>query len=293
MNNEEIAQKEIMRAKEVLSHITIFSQPNIIIEINREIRKPEQNFTKINELVSKDVALSAKVMKLVNASFIDLEGPVDSIYQAIDLVTQSNFFKSIVTASLRDALGGEELGQHRAMYEEFWSHAELVAAMSELIAKRVGVVGVTSMDQSYMAGLFHDCGVPIMANRFSDYMDIVNTALNGETSAITIENDRYDTDHCVVGYMTAKSWTLPDPVCQAIRAHHDADIKNIQDTSAKKLAAIVMMAEHVTLAYGSVEYNSTETEEHWVNAHKEVMEELDLNLSDLQDFKEDAFELLA
>ncbi|MFQ5597843.1 MAG: HDOD domain-containing protein [Nitrospiria bacterium] len=293
MNNKKIKQKDTIRANEEGNRISIFSQPSLVIEINREIRKPERDFSKINRLVSKDVALSAKVMKLVNASFFDLEGPVDSIYHAIDLATKSNYFKSMVTASLREALGGEELGMHRAIYEEFWSHSELVAAMSELIAKQVGVVGLTSLDQPYMVGLFHDCGVPIMLNRSPDYMDMVNTALNGEASSISIENDRYNTDHCVVGYQSAKSWNLPDPVCQAVRAHHDPDIQNIKDASVRTLAAIVMMAEHVTLAYGSVEYDTTETEEHWVNSHKEVMDELDLNLSDLQDLKEDAFELLA
>ncbi len=293
MSNDVITQKELTHAKKVLSSITIFSQPNNVIEINRELRKSDRDFGKINSLVSKDVALSAKVIKLVNTSFFDFKGPVDSTQQAINLVIKSNLFKSVIATSLRDALEKEELGKYRAMYEEFWSHSELVSAMSGVIARRVGVVGVTTIDQALMAGLFHDCGVPIMVNQFSDYIEMINTALNGETSAIAVENDRFDTNHCDVGYVAAQSWALPEPVCQTIRVHHDADIKKIEDPSARRLSGIVMMAEHVTLAYGSVGYNSMETEEHWVASHMEVMKELDLNLSDLQDLKEEAFELLA
>ena len=70
MKNEETPQKNLGRAQEVLDSIPIPSQPKIIMEISREINKPEPVLSKISALVSEDVAMSAKVIKLVNSIMV-------------------------------------------------------------------------------------------------------------------------------------------------------------------------------------------------------------------------------
>ncbi|MDO2306053.1 HDOD domain-containing protein, partial [Escherichia coli] len=55
--------------------------------------------------------------------------------------------------------------------------------------------------------------------------------------------------HAVVGYYTARSWRLPEHVCEAIANHHNAlsifGDESARDTQLKNLLAILKMAEHI------------------------------------------------
>ncbi|WP_251620309.1 HDOD domain-containing protein, partial [Staphylococcus aureus] len=52
-----------------------------------------------------------------------------------------------------------------------------------------------------------------------------------------------NTNHAVVGYYTARSWRLPEHVCEAIANHHNAlsifGDESARDTQLKNLLAIL------------------------------------------------------
>ncbi len=51
-------------AEKIIESIDIPSQPKIIMAITEEVLKPEQNFRKISDLVSQDISMSAKILKV-------------------------------------------------------------------------------------------------------------------------------------------------------------------------------------------------------------------------------------
>lgn len=287
LDKEEYSEK----AQKVIGEVGIPSQPQVITEINREANKKDANFNDIADIISKDVAMTAKLLKVVNSSFFGLGNKIDSVYRAFSLLGMKNFNNIILSSALKESLGG---GNDTA-YETFWDHSMATATISLDVAKKTGFENV---DQAYLAGLFHDCGVPLLKKRFSDYtgyaddaLGVVNKeALTGKTdSVIVTEDKRYATHHCAVGYLIAKSWNVSPTVCSAIWHHHDIDIDTHKDLSVKKLSSILLLADylgsHILYLRGS--NCAVDSEHDWANIHHKALSELDMDVEDVSNLKDD------
>jgi putative nucleotidyltransferase with HDIG domain len=127
----------------------------------------------------------------------------------------------------------------KPVFEKFWAHSMLVARVSLHAAKKIGV----SEEEMYIAGLFHDCAIPLFMKKYPDYEEIFNYSLSTATSINEIEIERYKYDHAQIGYIMAKSWRLPNTVCEAIRHHHTPDIYLIENEQVRKILAALMLTE--------------------------------------------------
>jgi HD-like signal output (HDOD) protein len=53
--------------------------PGIAIKLLQAVQKEEPNISEIGEILSKDVALTAKILKLVNSSFYSLSSRITTV----------------------------------------------------------------------------------------------------------------------------------------------------------------------------------------------------------------------
>ena len=58
------------------------------------------------------------------------------------------------------------------------------------------------------------------------------------------DNKRFNADHCVIGYLVARHWHLPDFICNAIRHHHDLRQMGINH-AARTMVAILLLASRL------------------------------------------------
>lgn len=291
MSSQLLDQEEyIKKAEELVNSIGIPSQPSILTDINREINRPGADLTTISDIVSKDVALAAKLLKVANSPFFGLKEKVDSIQRALSLLGLKSFQRIILASAMRESFSGPA-----PAFEKFWNHSMATASVASHIAGKVEP-GLT--DQAYIAGLFHDCGIPLLMKKYPEYaqisdyaLSVVNTeSLSGKTkSIIGIEDERYATHHCAVGYIVAKSWRLSIPVCQSIWYHHYVNIDIHGDVSAKRLTAIMLLADYLSshLLYLGGGACPVETEQEWARMHKKALFELALSVENVKDLKED------
>ena len=272
---------DIKRAEQIAQSVGIPAQPQFVLEIREELNQSEPDSSKIANIVSNDPALSAKLLKIINSPFFGLRREIVSIKHALVLLGLKNFFNSLIASSLRDALGS-----HGTDHDIFWEHSTNTA----IIAKHIARKNMSPIDeeQAYMAGLFHDCGVPLLLNKFPDYSSISQLAFNdieqlvvGE-SIIDFEDARYQTDHCVVGYFVAKSWHLPDAICQAIRYHHDPDIDVQLDDATKLMSSTVILADYISTHL----WDDSASDANWSKVFETAYQELDLNMDEIVVIKE-------
>ena len=276
----------IQEAEKLLKTITIPVQPQIVIDLQLEMASTEPCFSQISTAVAKDVALAAKIIKLINSPFYGISRPVTSISQALSLLGLNNF-NNIVLASVMQ----EVLKVEGGLNERFWEHTLLMARLCEMIAFRTRMV---STDLAYMVGLFHDCAVPLMLNRFPDYDDIAFPGLGGGHNVIALEDERYSTNHAVVGSMVAKNWKLPGAVTLAIRHHHEPSLDHIADDSARILTATLMLSDFISMLADTSVALDSESDKigRWAEHNRHILIELGLNREDIYDFREDAADLL-
>lgn len=286
----------ILKAEELIKNIGIPSNPKIVLEINNEMSKMKVDFKLIAELVEKDVALSAKVLKIANSPFFSTRKS-DTIEQALLVLGINNFYNIIVTAALRESV--DKYSTNKAFNDRFLKHSSMVAKTARFIAKRIKSPLV---DMAYMSGLFHDCAVPLFMKKYKDYEEIAGLAMGtvpidalkgNYKSIVGIEDARYSTNHCIAGYMVAKSWLLNESVCEAICYHHYINIEIQKNSIVEQLISLLIISEYIVQGYDvSLPKIDNKDAKDWASLHQQIMSVLSLDINDLLDLREDAFELL-
>ncbi len=279
------------RAEALLERIRIPSQPGIIAELNRLVAEPPPDFTAVVELIRRDAAITARLLKLINSPLFSRGREIDSISQALSLLGMENFFKLILTCCLREAVPTSP-----QLAERFWRHTLRVAVAADHIALQLGselrMEGITP-DQCYITGLFHDCAVPILCANFPPYGALFEVVTSNRRQVLHDEDRTIGTDHCVIGHLMAKSWSLPDHVCRAVLFHHEERIDNDKLRMPTKLLGVVQLADYLAHHYESLAGESTlvigtETDsDGWCDDHGSVLVALGIEADDVRHLKSD------
>ncbi len=219
------------------SQINIPPQPAILLEIDKLVSKPSNNMVAIGNLINKDVGLSAAIFKLVNSSFYNSPVPITNIQKAITVLGLTQVTNLIKGLSLRKAIGDQGVA-----FDKFWERSQEIAALCAIIAKKQISACNIAADQAYMAGLFHECGVPILMQRFPEYCKAFRLNSGSNWPDFHDEDRRFNTDHAIVGYLVTRHWNLPEFICQAVRYHHD---RLSVDHAALTMVSMLRTAHHL------------------------------------------------
>jgi len=267
----------------VLSSITIPSPPRVLIGIQQELSRSAPSFTTILAFISEDVAMTAKVIRVANSPFFATRYPVKSLEMALPVLGLENFRNIILTSALRQAFEQNGVG-HEEM-ERFHEHALIAGRACQTVAMHLEWKGNgrrVDSGEAYMAGLFHDCGMPMLAQRFNGYFQWMADARKNGIDALEYEEEMMRTNHCVIGGFVAKAWQLPENVRGAI-AFHQGPFPDSEEECIKNMSAVVRVTEMLithTAELETAEAVYYPTEEETSDFHKAVawlgLEESDL-----------------
>lgn len=282
MTEEERIDQEL---EQVLGSVGIPPRPTILMELDAEAGKDEPNFRKIEQLVSSDVGLSAALLKTVNSPFYGLRNKASTISQAVSVLGLTALTRTVTGLMLRQTFS--KPGQ--IDMERFWDASAKVAKVTSHIARKLPGL---SKDEAYTFGLFQDCGIPVLMQKYPDYkqtLGIANQAIDRKfTSA---EDERHQTNHATIGYLLAKSWNLPKNLCSAIRFHHDFDLisepHSILPTESQNLIALTLLAERVIQLHSGMSVSAE-----WHKGGEAALKHLGLSHEEFEEILDDAGALL-
>lgn len=269
-------------AADILKSVSIPPCPAVAAALMEEARREEVDFNRINRLISGDVSLAASMMKTANSPFFALNKKAGTVQQAVAVLGLKNIINIVTGLCLQQALAPQGVSMDR-----FWDRSNYhAAACSRIIRqRRLGI----SMDDAYTFGLFHDCGIPIMMQRFPDYKNTLALANASERCTLEVENEIHGTDHAAVGAMLARNWQLPSTVVDAIRTHHD--LENLhpgqeeKPTPVQNLAAVSLLADHYIAGFLGVA-----DEAEWSHYGQLAVDFLNLEEDDVANLYEDVCE---
>lgn len=234
---------ELQNAEDLMKGIMIPPRPSVLVDVLNEQSKKDPDLQRIADLISKDVAISAGVLRVVNSSFFGLRRKISSIDHAVRLMGMRSV-TNIVTALMLHSAFAESKGR---LMDEFWNDSGHLAAMTSHAAR---VSRAIAPEEGYAIGLFANCGVPLMLKKFSNYPAVYEQALKQEDMTVPVyEDEELGTDHTLVGYIMGKSWELPEAVCQSILRHHDAtdyfEAKEEDIADATPPLAVLHLGQHL------------------------------------------------
>lgn len=268
-------------AEKLMSGFQIPVKPEILTEIQQEQAKPYSSPNIIAKIIAKDVALSAAVLKSVNSPIFGLKRRIIDINQSVILLGSSNISNLVTFFELKKGFGNKSSISH----EKYWDLAMETANMMMLLIESLGSKIKCASEDAYAFGLFRDCGIPLMAMKYSDYKTML-IEVNKQTDTVMtqIEDDYYQTNHASVGYFVARSWHLPKSLCELILRHHEPEFLRASDASneQKDLYALAKFAGNVLS-----QYHVRKDEAEWSLVKDGVLGHLGLSDMDYNEIQED------
>ncbi len=256
--------------------IKIPPQPRVLTEIRDCIAQSNFDFRSLVRVISQDPGLVAMLFKAASAAVYRDHHPFTSIEQILKTLGVTQAFNLVQGAAL---LSMSNIDMNPKAYETFWTRSVMIAQLAMLIAEERVTVCNIFPEQAYLAGIFHDCGVPLLIQRFPAYGNTLNLSDSGGWTDLSTEDRNFDTDHSVVGYVVGRYWHLPDFICQAILCHHD--MLRLENHEARTMVAILQLAINLYHRLMHVSYRE------WPAIGNEVLNELCIHEDSAEEYMDD------
>jgi putative nucleotidyltransferase with HDIG domain len=205
--------------KKLTSQITSLpSLPRIYRELLHELELDDTSMDRVGEMIESDIAMSAKVLQLVNSSFFGLPQHVKSPKHAVLLLGLDIIRPLALTAN---AFAQYEDPRVKGFsLETTMHHCIAVATAARRIAESE-TDQAQLIDDAFIAGMLHDIGKLILAVSVTDrFQEAIGLARDTGRSLWEAELDVFGTTHSEVGAHLLGLWGLPDPIVEAVAFHH-------------------------------------------------------------------------
>ena len=268
-----------MDDEDILKGIYIPPQPKII----DEIRMVGADLDAIAEKISADPGVSAAVLKTVNSPYFALNQRIASINHAVVMLGIERVLNLIKAMLLKQSLTAKESSINM---DTFWESSSATAIVSSAVCRQLNL-GMA--DEAYTLGLFHNSGMPIIAQKEANYMKIVEASYAREDGGITREEFKnIGMHHAAAGYRLTRVWKLPRLISDAVKNHHSVerllDDTSVENPQLKTLVSILKIAEHMVKLSQRLGGQTKEYE--WDNIKASVLGFLGLSEFDLEDLED-------
>ncbi len=259
----------------VAKGIKLPPQPKVLIELQNNLASDNCKISNLTRIISSDPGITAMLFKAARSPMFGYGKELHSIEQVLMVIGIQQTYNLVLSISLATSLSDAML----TSFDIFWSRSQEVAKLAALIAKDRVMVCNIFPEQAYMAGMFYNCGVPVLMQHFPDYCEKFQLDTSKDWPNPADEDAAYNVDHCSIGYFVALHWKLPDFICKAI-IYRD-QIPHEELGAVRTLVGILQLAVNF---YHRI--NHTEHQD-WRKIRKDVLTELGIHPEDEQEFYEE------
>lgn len=190
--------------------------PSLYLEIQDALGDADTSIEDIGRIVSRDLAMSAKVLQLVNSAFFGVAQPLSSVVDA----TRYLGLDTITALVLTGQIFAQASAFRPETHERLWTHSLRSGTLARAILRLEGFDPRTA-EQGFLAGMLHDIGLLVLAGELRD--DLARAwrhARRFRVPPYEAERRLIGASHATIGAYLMGIWGLPDPVIEAIAFHH-------------------------------------------------------------------------
>lgn len=194
------------------------SMPGLYLEMTEELQHPDASIQRIGKIISKDPAMAAKILQLVNSAFFGLSRKVTGAEEAAALLGTETLASLVLSIGVFSEF--DEVKVNGFDLKSIWNHSTRSAA----IAKAITAAEKNEknlVDEAMMAGLLHDTGKLILAQNLpEEYGNIIARAQTPGMSMHDAEEQVLGASHAEIGAYLFGLWGLPDSIVETVAFHH-------------------------------------------------------------------------
>lgn len=219
------------------------SLPSLFIKLEKVLKTPDVSMQKVGEIISQDIAMTAKILQMVNSGFYSLPAKISNPYQAVQMLG-INIIKSIVLYLNLFSTANTPKDIPFSL-DDLWNHSYRVGIASrELLRKQVN--DRQMLDDAFVAGILHDIGKLVLL-KVKDYYKMVYDKMRDKgMNFLMAEYELFGTSHAEVGAYLLSVWGLPYSIIEAVAFHHIPSLINENEFSVLSSVHLANAFVHLT-----------------------------------------------
>jgi HD-like signal output (HDOD) protein len=195
------------------------SLPHVYVQLNQELRRLEPNLQRIDELIGADMAMTAKVLKLVNSAFFCLPCEISHASHAVKLLGLDTLKALVLTAHVFEQFESPLLTLEDV--QQISDHSLAVSNSARKIA-RFEHADQRTQDEAFTAGLLHDAGKLILASTLVEqYGKVLEYSVKADVGLFAAEREVLGCSHGQIAAYLFGAWGLPGTIVEAVAWHHE------------------------------------------------------------------------
>ena len=194
------------------------SMPAIYIELMDALDTSNVSLTEVSDIVQQDIALTTRVMQLVNSSFFGSPVYVSGPAHAVSLLG-TEIMKGLVISSYAFSVFQENKAK-LFLLDAFERHCFQVGELAKRIAEEE-TNNQLIIDDAFIAGLVHDIGLLILASMMPEEYDrLLSYAVDQQIPILEVENQELRTTHAEIGAYLLGTWGFRMDIVEAVTYQH-------------------------------------------------------------------------
>ena len=193
--------------------------PSLYKEIMEELQSKDPSIKKIGAIISKDVAMTAKILQLVNSAFFGIPRRISTPAEACSLLGIETIEALVLSIQIFSQLSGGIFFEN--YIEKVYHHSIATGLIARALAQKEAK-DKSVWDDAFMSGLLHDVGKIVFVSSFpEDYREVLQIAEKEKSPLREVEKSIFGTMHAEVGAFLMGLWGMSDPIVEALAFHHN------------------------------------------------------------------------
>lgn len=193
---------------------------------------------KLEQIVSKDPVIAAKIVGLSNSAFFGYkmtDASISGAIQRVGFVNVKNIALGIALMTIFD----DKHSKYAYDYGRIYRHSVATGIVAAYLAAKLKV---TTVDDLFLCGMLHDIGLLLLNSFFPDLYCKASEAARERKSLLEAEMLVLGFTHADIGAWIADMWHLSDATHEVILCHHTPSLAEKYGQNA----ALVHLADHIT-----------------------------------------------
>jgi diguanylate cyclase (GGDEF)-like protein len=211
------------------------SLPTIAVMVLEMAQDENVDIAEIARVISRDPALSSKILRTVNSSFYGRSQSVSQVSQALVILGLQSVKTLVLGFSLVTTLKRAKPAGFSHL--EYWKRSIYAATAAKVIAASVDIV---QAEECFLVGLLSDIGMLVLDQVLKEEYGTVCAKARTHKELVEAERAALESTHAEVSGLLAEMWKLPPLLTLPMRHHHDPG--KIDEDGLRELVAVAHAA---------------------------------------------------
>ncbi|HWB53056.1 MAG TPA: GGDEF domain-containing protein [Tepidisphaeraceae bacterium] len=214
---------------------TLPSLPAIAIQVLELAQRQEVDIGEIARIISKDPALSGKILRTVNSSFYGRSQSISTISHALVILGLQSVKTLVLGFSLVTNLTKGKA--HGFKHIDYWRRSVYAATAARTIAGKLSLV---QQEECFLAALLKDIGMLVLDQVLGEQYGFICSRAPTHMELVTAEEQSLGLTHADASGILAGQWKLPPLLAIPMAFHHKPG--QVSDASLRKLTEVVYLS---------------------------------------------------